>query len=100
MAGKAGAPTTVLMGCAVYMGAIKVPPGTRLVKQGWLNPAQGIAQYAYRHADTGTWYQVTTMYDARRPPPIAQRQYKLCEFVGSDCECAKGGTPQNMPMPR
>lgn len=85
--------TSVLMGCANFTGMIRVPPGTRLVKQGWLDPARGVAQYAYRHTDTGTWYQVTTMYDARKPPPIAQRQYKLCEYVGADCPCAAGGKP-------
>lgn len=89
----AASPSHKLIGCRNYSGKIPLPTGTNLVKSGRIMERGadfGKAQYAYRHADTGTWYQVTALFDDRRPPPQAQRQYRVCEYVGADCPCAGG----------
>lgn len=86
-------PGYTLIGCKNFTGSLKLAQGSRLVKSGRVTepgPLRGRAQYAYHHADSGTWYQVTALFDDRKPPAVAARVYKLCEYVGSDCPCAQG----------
>lgn len=70
------------LGCATHATVLRLPPKTVYVKGARLR--DGRAQHAYRHTDTGTWYQVTET-------AIGAKSWIVCEFVGADCPCLQGG---------